>query len=279
MNNTENKIKIVADSSADLTALRDIPFAVAPLKIVTQNKEYIDDDALDVTGMVEEMHRYNGKSSTSCPNVGDWLNAFGDAEEIFCITITSGLSGSYNAACAAKAEYEKEHPTRRVTVIDSLSAGPEIALIAERIRKMVLDGKSFDEIEKALPRYKTALLFVLESMKNLANNGRVSKLAATAAGILGIRAVGRASDMGTLELLDKCRGGKKAIEAVVCHMKKMGFSGGRAIISHCLNKIAASELAEKIRAAFPPARVDIRECRGLCSFYAEKGGMLIGFEA
>ena len=273
-----NRIKIVVDSSSDLLEMEGVDFACAPLKIVTDSKEYVDNKELNVGEMVEFMSHYSGKSSTSCPNVNDWLEAFGDAEEIFCLTITSNLSGSYNSAATAKQMYEKEHPGRRVELIDTLTAGPEITLMAERIRDMILEGKDFDSIAGEMKGYKTDLLFVLESMKNLANNGRVSKIAAAAAGVLGIRAVGKASDHGTLELLSKCRGSVKALESLVRYMKEYGYRGGKAIIAHCLNKAAATELAEKIKSSFPSAKVRIGECKGLCSFYAEKGGLLLGFE-
>ena len=273
-----SNIKIVLDSSADVTLLDGVDFAYAPLKINTAERKFVDDNELAVADMVEYLCTYKGKSSTSCPNTEDWLTAFGDAEEIFCITITSNLSGSYNSARVAKEEYEAKHPARRVELIDSLSTGPEIALMAERIRDLICEGKSFDEITELIRGYKTGLLFVLESMKNLANNGRVSKLAATVAGFLGIRAVGKASDIGTLEMLTKCRGTPKAIEAMVGYMTDMGYRGGKVKISHCLNEDMALKLKESILAKFQGADVEIGECRGLCSFYAERGGMLMGFE-
>ena len=271
-------IKIVVDSSADLIRLEGADFASAPLKIVAGEKVYVDNEDIDACAFAEEMFRYNGESSTSCPNVTDWLSAFGDAEEIICMTITSNLSGSYNTACLAKRIYEEDHPDRRVEVIDTLSAGPEITLMAEKAHDLISEGKSLDEVVAAIRGYKTELLFMLESMKNLANNGRVGKLAAKAAGLLGIRAVGRASDEGTLELLAKCRGGVKAIDAIVSYMKEYGFKGGCTRIAHCLNENAARALSEKIKKEFPKAKVIIGECRALCSFYAERGGMLIGFE-
>ncbi len=271
-------IKIVVDSSADLTRLEGAEFASAPLKIVAGEKVYVDNDEIDARTFAEEMFRYNGESSTSCPNVTDWLEAFGDSEEIVCMTITSNLSGTYNTACLAKRIYEEDHPGRRVEVIDTLTAGPEITLMVEKARDMIAEGKGIDDVVAGIRGYKTELLFMLESMKNLANNGRVSKLAAKAAGILGIRAVGRASDEGTLELLAKCRGGVKAIDTIVNYMKEYGFKGGRVRIAHCLNESAAKTLAEKIKADFSSAKVIIGECRALCSFYAERGGMLIGFE-
>ena len=273
-------VKIVADSSADLLASPDGAVASAPLKIVTAEKEHVDDQGLDVARMVEELARYKGKSSSSCPNPGDWLQCFGDAEEVYCVTITSTLSGAYNAACAAKRMYEEQHPERKVFVLDSLSTGPEMKLIVEKIRALLAEGRSFEAICGEITAYsrQTGLLFMLESMKNLANNGRVSHLTAKAAGLLGIRVVGKASDRGDLEPLDKCRGEKRALEAIVERMKSLGYQGARVRIAHCLNGEAAQSLKERILAEFSRAQVEIYPCRGLCSFYAEKGGLLVGFE-
>ena len=128
-------IKIVADSSADLLKLKQTAFAVAPLKIVAGDTEFVDDKNLDVAGMVRWFDSYKGRSKTSCPNTADWLEAFGDAEEVYCVTITSGLSGSYNSACVAKQMYEEQYPGRRVCVVDSLSAGPELVLLIEKLEE------------------------------------------------------------------------------------------------------------------------------------------------
>ena len=275
-----NNVKIVADSSCDLSGLNNISFECAPLKIITAQKEYIDTPSLDVREMVSDLQSYKGKSSTSCPNAGDWLNAFGDSEFIFCVTITATLSGSYNAACLAKETYESEHPNRRVFVLDSLSTGPEMALILERLEELILSGKEFNEICNDITIYSqhTGLLFMLESMKNLANNGRVNPIVAKMAGRLGIRVVGKASEKGDLEPLNKCRGEAKALEAIAEHMQRSGFENGKVIISHCRNPSAAHALKELLESKFGSVQIKIHECRALCSFYAEKGGMLIGFE-
>ncbi|MBQ2766041.1 MAG: DegV family protein [Clostridia bacterium] len=273
-----SQTKIVVDSSSNLTELPSVPFACAPLKIITDKKQYADTPELNVHEMVDELYHYSGKSSTSCPNINDWLLAFGDSEEIICITITSALSGSYNSACMAKQTYEEKNPSRRVAVIDSLSTGPEMVLMAEKARDLICAGRSFDEILSELSGYKTELLFVLESMKNLANNGRVSKIAAAAAGILGVRAIGKASEKGTLEMLSKCRGNTKTLAEVTSHMQRLGYKGGKVRISHCLNEAVAEELKAKLLKQFTNAVIEIDTCRGLCSFYAEKGGFIIGFE-
>lgn len=274
------RVKIVVDSSADLLSLSDVAFEVAPLKVITAKKEYADTVDLNVKAMVEEMAAYKGTSSTSCPNVVDWLNAFGESEEIYCLTITGTLSGSHNAAMNAKKFYEEKHPDRRVFVLDTLSAGPEIGLMAQKLRELILAGKEFDAICRAMRCYrqKTGLLFMLESMKNLANNGRVSPLVAKMAGLLGIRVVGKASDKGDLEPLEKCRGEHKALDAIVAHMQAAGWKKGRIRIAHCFNETAAEKLRGLLRQKSEQARIEIYPCRGLCSFYAEQGGLLVGFE-
>ena len=119
---------------------------------------------------------------------------------------------------------------------------------------------------------------MLESMKNLANNGRVSHIVAKMAGLLGIRVVGKASNKGDLEPLNKCRGEEKALSTIFEHMQDNGYKGGKVKISHCLNENAAKKLQLKISDKFPSAVIEIYPCRGLCSFYAEKGGLLVGFE-
>ena len=274
------KIRIVADSSADLITLDDKSVVSVPMKIMTDVKEYVDDDILDVKGMTDELASYRGKSGSACPGVGDWLDAFGDADRVFCITITSNLSGSYNSAMVAKEMFESENPGKKVCVIDSLSAGPELRLIVEKIQELCAQGKEFEEICKAVTEYQksTYLVFMLKSLTNLANNGRVSPAVAKIAGVLGIHVMGIASEVGTLEQKAKCRGEKKTILALWKQMKELGYKGGKVIIDHCFNLEAAKQLKEMITQEFVNADVVIGTTKGLCSFYAEQGGMLVGIE-
>lgn len=255
-------------------------FTTVPLKIRTDEREFVDDPALDVSEMVAYLKDYKGKSGTACPSVSDWLDAFGDAERVFCFTITSTLSGSYNAACVAKADYEAEYPERSVFIVDSLSAGPEMQILIEKVAELIELGKEFEEICNEISAYKesTGLMFSLESLKNLANNGRVSPLVAGVAGALGIRIVGRASVGGELEPMDKCRGEKKALAKIISRMKEMGFKGGKVRVDHCDNLSAAEQLKQQILQEYPKTDLLIGETCGLCSFYAEKGGLMIGFE-
>ncbi len=273
-------IKIVTDSAADVLGLERVDFAYAPLKIVTDDREFVDNAFLDVEEMVQYFDSYKGRSKTSCPGPGDWLEAFGDADDVFCVTITSGLSGSYNAACVAKEMYESEHPGRRVYVLDSLSAGAEMTLLVRKLEEYVSSGMEAKVIDQSIRAYasSTGLLFVLESLKNFAANGRVSTTVAKLAGVLGVRIVGRASDKGQLEPLHKCRGAANALSTLFKHLKEAGLSKGRVQISHCFNPEAAEKLKLLLNVELPQVQVCISPLRGLCSYYAEKGGLLVGYE-
>ncbi len=274
------KRKIVADSSANLLSLEGVDFQSAPLVIRTNEREFVDDANLNVEEMADYLVTYKGKSGTACPGVGDYMEAFGDSDEVFVATIYSVLSGSYNAAMLAKQQYEEENPGKRVSVLDSRGTGPEMKLHIERLKEMILAGEDFDTIEKKIDEYRgtsTSILFCLESISNLANNGRVNPAVAKLANMLGIRIVGGANEKG-IDAIDKVRGEKKAISTVFELMKKKGYQGGKVIIDHAFNEKAALALKDKICGAFENAKVRIEETRGLCTFYAEKGGLIVGFE-
>ena len=274
------RYKIVMDSAGDLYTMEGANFACAPLKITAGDREYVDTATADVRGMVEFLREYKGKASTACPSVGDYLEAFGDADEVYCITITSNLSGSYNAAFVAAETWQEQHPQGKIHVFDTLSAGPEMTLLAERVQTLQQEGLSFAEVVSKAKEYlsNTHLVFSLESLHNLANNGRVPGAVAKLAGMLGLRLIGKASDQGTLQPTGKARGEKKVVPELMKHLEAMGYCGGKVRIHHCFNPSAAEDLKQGIMDKFPAANVIIGKCSALCSFYAEYGGMLIGFE-
>ncbi len=274
------RFKIVSDSSSNVFELLEVSYASVPLKITTAEKEYVDNSNLDVLQMLTDLEGYKGRSGSACPNVNDWLSAFGDAEQVFCVTITSGLSGSFNAATIAAQEYQKLHPKRKVFVLDTRSVGPESELMIEKLKELILSGSSFSDIVSQIKRYQknTRLMFALESMHNLANNGRVSPLVAKVAGILGVRPIGKASEEGTLEMVSKVRGTERMLSTLLEGMQKEGFAGGKVRIHHCQNQTAAEKLKTMLEEQYSELSIQIATTRGLCSFYAERGGLLIGFE-
>ncbi len=280
MDQNFEQFRIVADSAADVFKLDKVPFSAAPLKVITAQREFCDVQGVDVSEMVDFLQSYNGKSTSSCPSPQDWLKAFGDARYVFAVTLTSGLSGSCNAAEVAKQLYETEHPDRHVFVIDSLSAGPGETILVEKLEELIVSGMAFEDICTQIQAYqkKTGLLFVLQSLTNFANNGRVSPAVAKLAGFLGICVVGKASEQGTLEPTNKCRGMKKSMAAIVEHLKEAGFQEGKLRIAHCFNESGALELKAKLLEAFQNADIKIHTTGALCSFYAEKGGLLVGYD-
>ena len=274
------KMKIVADSSASMLTAADGSFVSVPLTLRTDEREFVDNETLDIKEMTDYLASYKGKSGSACPSSQDWVDAFGDAEEIYAIAITSNLSGSFNSLRIAKDEYLEEHPDRKVCIIDSLSAGSELKLIIEKIQELKAEGKSFEEVSETIAEYQnhTHMIFCLKSLRNLANNGRVNPAVAKIAGVLNIHVVGIANE-GVLDQREKARGPKKALIAIDSLMKEFNYNGGKVIIDHCFNETDAKAVRDHILASYPNAEVRIEETRGLCSFYAEVGGLMIGVEA
>ena len=153
-------------------------------------------------------------------------------------------------------------------------------MIVWMLERCIGAGMSFEEISSAASAYQkgTGLAFMLKSLKTFANNGRVSPILAKAIRALGISIVGKASDVGTLEPRHKCRGEKRSLEALVRLLCGEGYAGGLVSIGHCKNEEAALALRALILEKYPSAEVEIHALMGLCSFYAEKGGILVGFE-
>ncbi len=274
------KIKLVADSSINLQSYDGFDYACVPMKVVAGETEYVDTPALDLAKMQKEMKEYKGKSSTACPSVGDWLDAFGDADEVLGVTITSNLSGCYNASQVAANQYVRKHPGAKVFILDSLSTGPEMHLILDKYAELIRQELPFETIVEQIQAYmkKTHLMFALSSLSNFAKNGRVSPAVAAAVGLLNIRIVGKASDEGTLEPMHKCRGEKRALAQLISSMEELGFKGGPVHLSHTFNPEMAQKFADMLKEKFSNVITTIRPNLGLCSYYAEEGSLLVGFE-
>ena len=273
-------IKIVCDSSSDLTKLTHTAFASAPLTISTNEHSFVDDDKLDIPNMINELAHYKGRSYTACPSIASWLDCFEGADILYVCTITSGLSGAYNSAMSAVSQYCADNPHVKAHVFDTLSTGPELRMLAEKIDELVYEGNDFDTVCREANEYlkRTRLFFSLESLHNFAQNGRVSKIVASAAGILGIRIFGTASAKGTLQPMHKCRGEAKVLSTIMSTLEEIGYKGGKIRIAHVQNPGFAQRIKEALINQYGEMSLLIYETRGLCSYYAEKGGILLGCE-
>ena len=272
-------IKIVSDSSSNIFTLEGANYTTVPMKVIAE-KEYIDTPDLDLKGMVEDLKVHKGKSGSSCPNVQEWLDAFGSGEDIFGLTISKNLSGSFNSATEAAREYEEQNPGKRAYIFDSLAAGPQQIMLAEKIAQLIAEGHDFDTIiEKARDYHNhTHILFCLESLNNLARNGRVNPAVAKIAGVLGMRVVGDVKG-GQITPVHKPRGHKKAMQTLVTMLEERGLYDGALIrIAHCFGESQANDLKALVLEKYPNVRFIIEPTTALCSFYAEAGGLMIGFE-
>ena len=274
------KRKIVADSSCDIWELNGVDFAVAPITISTDNKHYVDNQELDVHLMSEELAKYKGVSHTACPSVGSWLDCYEGYDEVFVVTLTGAMSGTYNSAMTAKGIYEEENENVKVHVFDSLSTGPEMRLLIEKLKEMIEEDLPFEEIVEKGQDYlnHSRLFFALKSLHNFAMNGRVSKTVASAIGVLSISIFATASEEGTIQQISKCRGEKKVVKSMIEHLENAGYHGGKVRISHADNLKLAHSVRDKILELYPHADIIVYPMGGLCTYYAEKGGLLVGCE-
>ena len=278
------KWKIIADSGCDYrtyeSAAPDTSFVSVPLTIQIGETIYTDDPNLDTDKMMEDMYATTTASKSACPSPDDYMKAFEGADNIIVVTITGTLSGSHNSAQVAKKLYLEDHPASNIHVIDSLSAGGEVDLLVRKLHQLIAQDLDFDQVVEVITKYqeKTKLIFVLAKVDNLVKNGRLNKIIGTVVGLLNIRMVGQASDTGTLELLHKARGQKKAISTTFEEMLKAGYKCGHITIAHRRNEKFVEQLSALVHEKFANADIEVLPTSGLCSFYAEEGGLLIGYE-
>lgn len=273
-------IRVVSDSSSNVFEVEGIDYTTVPLKVMFGGTEYVDQPGTDFERMILALHEQDGPSTTACPNVQEWLDAFEGVDEVFGVTISSGLSGSYEAADMAARQYVEGHPERKAFIVDSLATGPTLDLLIEELSRLIQSGEVFDAIREAIVSYRSRLriLYSLESLNNLASNGRVSSTVAKIAGALNINIIGQASEQGTIDIIHRCRGQKKALRTLVQEMIDQGFTGGKMRISHTLNVPGAQKLRDMVLEKFPNSDILIRPNTGLCSYYADLGGLILTFE-
>lgn len=272
--------KVVADSSSNLFSLKDTDFTSVPLTIVAGNQEFVDNRDLDVPDMLGKLASYSGKTSTACPGLGEWLDAFEGSDQVIAIALTSRLSGGYASAVAAADIYMSDNEGTEVCVLDTLTTGPELELLAEKAAELQKEELPFASICQQMKAYmkRTHLAFSLESLSNFVKNGRVSPALAKLVEFLDIHIVGRASEVGDLEPMNKCKGTSRSMQQIFTNMESMGYRGGKVRIRHTLNPEASNLLKDLIVKVYPNADVTVAPNRGLCAYYAEKGGILVGFE-
>ena len=275
---------IVLDSSCDLVTGRDFfknaELKISPLTIRVGEKEFVDDESVNVPQLLEAMDMEKKASSTACPPPDAFYEHFKTADNIICICITSNLSGTYNAALVAEKMIKEEYPEKNVHVINSWSTAGEMVLIARKIDQLIGEGLSFDEICAKAEEYakEVRLVFTLEKFDNLIKAGRMKPLVGKVVAALGIHLIAQASDMGTVELMFKVRGDEKTLEKMVDYMNEQkDMTDKPVVISHCNNHKAVERISQLIREKCHTTDITVNHCKGLTSFYAMEKGLLIGY--
>ncbi len=274
---------LVSDTASDLYGLEGcenkIDFATIPFTIRIGDQEYIDDENMSVSAMLEANETHAELAQTACPSPEDWMERFGAEGPVISFTISSALSGSYNSACTARNMVLEEQPEREIAVIDSKATGPEQAMLIWRARDLILKGLSFAEIIEDLNESarKIHTVFALHSYHNLVKAGRVSRLIGFIAGHLGFWGIGVGTDEGEIGIRGKARGTRGMVRFLVEEITKIGVAGKEIVISHCQNEQDALALKAALEQALQQVKVIVQPTRGLDSFYAERCGLIVGY--
>lgn len=272
------KFQIIVDSASDLKSdyLQDeeIGFSVVPLTINVSDREYVDNDNIEIEKMLKDMHE-SKKSSSACPAPQSFLQEFEKAEYTFVVTITSKLSGCYNAAIVAKQSYKKAD---NVFIIDSKAVSGVEILLVDKLVSLINQGLSFEEIQEKIIEYrdKRSLYFILQKFDNLVNNGRMSKIAGLIASTLVIRPICIAHE-GEIKIAKKIIGIKNCFAKLVqmIQEKSKDYSNDTLIITHCFCEDDANSIKKDIESKCNFKEIRVMPMGGLCSYYALEKGLII----
>lgn len=276
------KFKIVADSSCDLNEelKKKLNIGLVPLKIDVEDYTFIDDDSLEVDKLLNAMKNSKEPIKTSSPSPGDFLKEYGKGENVFVVTLSSALSSTYSNAVLAK-NIALENSNKFIHIFDSLSASVGETLVSLKIFNLIQENFSpkdiVEKVEEYIKNMKT--FFILESLENLMKAGRVSKVMGHIASVLSIKPIMGDDGDGTIRLVEKVRGGKRAFKRLVEIIGEEGdgFEDKILGIAHCnaLNK--AEELKRKIEEKYNFKQIIIVDTAGLSTAYADDGGIIIAF--
>lgn len=273
--------RIVCDSCTDVPEelKQDEHIKIVPLTLLVGNESIVDDDTFCQTEFLAKMKASAECPKSSCPSPESYMQYFEGEEDIYVVTLSSALSGSYNSATLAKKLYLEEHPSKNIEVIDSKTASVGQTLIVLKIIELAKQGKSFEEIVPQVLNYRDHLgtKFVLESLDNLRKNGRLSNLKAMIASALNIKPVMGATKEGTITKVDQGRGMKKALHLMVKAIEEdAGNPKDKVLgIAHCNNVERAKVVKQEILSRLNFKEVFIVDTAGVSSLYANDGGIVV----
>lgn len=275
--------KIIGDSCLDLTAdlKKDPHFQIIPLTLQVEHTQVIDDETFDQKKFLELVRSSSECPQTACPSPERFKEAFEcDAEQIFVITLSEHLSGTYNSAVLAKKLYEEEHGQdgKNIAVFSSDSASSGELNIALYIQSLCQASLPFEEIEEKTRSFikNMRTYFVLESLDTLRKNGRLTGLQAFFATALNIKPV-MGADSGVIVKLDQARGINKALTRIAdIAIREAGETKDKVlIIAHCNNPDRAEVVKNEMCRQASFKDVIITETAGVATVYASDGGIIV----
>jgi DegV family protein with EDD domain len=274
---------IVCDSCTDLTEedLKKGCYTLVPLTLLVDGEEIIDDETFDQADFLAKVAASKESVKSACPAPESYMEAYSKADDIYVVTLSAELSGSYNSAVLGKNLYEEENGTKNIHVVNSRGAATTQVLIARKLNEYASQGMPFEEVVDKIEEYTTSLrtYFVLETLEVLRKNGRLSRLSATIAGALNIKPVMIGTRDGVIQKAAQARGMKKALAKMVEHMGSEGrdLTGRQFVISHCNCYERAVYVKELIKKHLHAEDVDIVDTKGVSSLYACDGGIIVSY--
>lgn len=279
-------IQIIVDSCCDVTdALRNVlSLSLASLKITVGEHFYEDDGTIDTGVLVADMKACRTAPTTACPSPEEYAALMSRADASLVVTLSSKLSGSYNAACVGRDLALEKAPEKKIHVFDSESASAGETRIALLLRDMIDGGMGFEEIVEKTTAFIANMKthFVLEDLGNLVKNGRISRTAGFVGTMLNLRPIMGENGHGEIIPLEKVRGTANAmrrlVELVAEETDHLPAASKLLVLSHC----NCQERALQLKKAFLERCAVFKDVivvptGGLSTVYANDGGIVIAF--
>ena len=278
------EIQIIADSCCDLTPTlrRVLRVRTASLTIRVDDGEFIDDENLDIPALMAAMKQSANAPTTACPAPEAYAAMMAQAPMTFVVTLSSRLSGSYNAACVGRDMALEADPSLKICVLDSESASAGETRIVMLLRDLIDAGLAFEEIEQRARAFIAPMRtrFVLEDLSHLVKNGRISKMAGFVGTVLNLRPLMADNGHGEIVCLEKIRGTANAMKKLVEHVAAETADAARAsivlVLSYCNCTPRALELQKNLLASCAALKdVIMVPTGGISTVYADDGGVVL----
>lgn len=275
--------KMIGDSCTDLPdeLKRDSHFYLVPLSIHIDDYTVVDDATFNQRDFLDRVERCPNCPKTSCPSPEDYKALYEGEEDVYVVTLSANLSGSYNSAELAKKLYLEEEPGKNIAVFNSCSASVGQTLIALKVKELVEEGLPFTDVVSKTEKFRDGMetKFVLESLETLRKNGRLSNLKAIICSALNIKPVMCATPEGTIEKVDQARGIDKALMKMADKIKADAGNAKEKVcaIAHCNNYDRAVFVRQEIQKRVPFKEFLIVNTAGISSFYANEGGIIVSY--